>query len=65
MTRLDWFEDSTQWFWNAHISLEWWTWFYSDENNIENCSIKECENSVKKKNLWIEKVISGSHNLVI
>ena len=48
MTWLDLVEDSTQWVWNIHMSLEWLTWVYNDENNIENFSIKQCENSVKK-----------------
>ena len=29
--------------WNFYMSLELWTWVYNDENNTENCSIKNCE----------------------
>ena len=48
MTQVDWVDDSTQWVWNAHMSLEWLTWVYNYEKNIENCSIKKCKKSVKR-----------------
>ena len=41
MTRLDWFEDSTESFWNVCIKFDTW-------KNIENCTVLE-ENSVKIK----------------
>ena len=45
MTKLDWIVDeSTQLFWNDHMSLEWRTWVYNDEENIEIFS----RNSAKK-----------------
>ena len=44
ITQLDWVEDSTQWVWNVHISLEWWTWVKNDEEKLKTI----LENSVKK-----------------
>ena len=44
MTQLGWVEESTQWVWNIHISLERWTWVYNNEYNIE----KRSGNIVKK-----------------
>ena len=49
ITWLKWNDDSTQSVWNFHMSLEWQTWVYNGENNIKNCSIEQCEKSVKKK----------------
>ena len=48
MTQMDWVDDLTQWFWNVHMSLDWWKWVLNDEKNIENFSRKKCENSVNK-----------------
>ena len=36
MTGLDWVEESTNWFLNVHMSLEWWTLVYNDKDNINN-----------------------------
>ena len=40
-------------------------WVNNDENNNEIFSIKQCENTAKKNYIYIEKVRSGAHNLVI
>ena len=48
MTWLDWGEDLTQWVWNILMSLEWWTSVYNYGKEIENFTIKQCENSFKK-----------------
>ena len=47
MNLLDLVEDLNQWVWNVHISLEWWTWIYKYEKNIEYCFRKQWqENNV-------------------
>ena len=61
MNRLYLFDDSTQWVWNVHISLEWWTLVYNNEESIDNCSRKECQ----ENHLWIKQLIVGAHNLVV
>ena len=46
---MDWVEDSTQWVWNAHMSLEWRTWVQNDEDKIDFPPIKQCQ----EKHVWI------------
>ena len=45
MTWLDWGEYLTKWVWNIHMILEKLILVKNDEDNIEKCSIKKCENS--------------------
>ena len=61
MTRLEWVEDLTQSVWIVYTSLEWWSWVYNDEENIENCSRKKCN----RKQVYKEKVRAEAHNLVL
>ena len=63
MNRLDFIDDSTQWVWSVHMSLEWLTWFLNDEKNIENSSIKQC-GKVSMNPCIHRKVIAGYQNLV-
>ena len=59
MTRMDWVEYLNQLVWIVYLSLEIWYLVYNDEEKIEKCSIKQCQES----HVYIEKLWVGAYNL--